>query len=250
MPARTQLPTATRQALDRSLRKYTEFLGRDAIEEALDTLRKGIDSILNPQPVRRQMADGGSQMVTEGATQTSLRAEMLQLLDRFSAREMADTLKLDFKIETAVNVAHGAGRFVAGQSDVEEYPAWELYRMYERKVPRLWKGDEGTEDATLGGAFASRWYAAAQTANDPDAARVLQDTGRMIALKSSGIWQALGDFEDGLGNPFPPFAFNSGMEIDGVPRNECIELGLLTTTEQPEGTEFDFSKLFSIEEAA
>ena len=35
------------------------------------------------------------------------------------------------------------------------------------------------------------WYSGA-----PDAARVLDSTGRMVALKSSGIWQALGDGED------------------------------------------------------
>lgn len=51
-----------------------------------------------------------------------------------------------------------------------------------------------------------------------------------VARKDSPIWQALGDgaggFKDTLGNPYPPFAFNSGMGWEDVDRDEAAELGL------------------------
>ena len=54
---------------------------------------------------------------------------------------------------------------------------------------------------------------------------------KMVALKSSPIWQALGDgaggFRDTLGNPYPPFAFGSSYEWVPVDRLEARELGLL-----------------------
>ncbi len=76
----------------------------------------------------------------------------------------------------------------------------------------------------------------------------------MIALKSSGVWQALGDgaggYTDTLGNPFAPFAFNSGYGTDGIPYNECVKLGLLDAGDKPEGSGFDFMSLFGMEAAA
>jgi tetratricopeptide (TPR) repeat protein len=58
----------------------------------------------------------------------------------------------------------------------------------------------------------------------------------MIALKSSGIWLALGDGAGGhdetLGNPFPPFAVGSGFRTEGVDRKETEELGLLEPGEE------------------
>ena len=53
---------------------------------------------------------------------------------------------------------------------------------------------------------------------------------RFIALKTSPIWQALGDgaggFRDTLGNPYPPFAYSSGMAWVAVDRETCERLGL------------------------
>jgi hypothetical protein len=50
----------------------------------------------------------------------------------------------------------------------------------------------------------------------------------MIAKKDSPIWQAIADgaggYEDTLGHPFPPFAFNSGMDWRAVPREEWESL--------------------------
>ena len=62
--------------------------------------------------------------------------------------------------------------------------------------------------------------------------RALKD--RFIALKSSPIWQALGDgvggFTDTLGNPYPPFAYSSGMDWQAVDRDTCEKLGLVKSS--------------------
>ena len=52
----------------------------------------------------------------------------------------------------------------------------------------------------------------------------------MIALKDDPVWEQLGSsdlFDDGLDNPYPPFAFNSGMDVQDVDRDEAIKLGLI-----------------------
>ena len=73
--------------------------------------------------------------------------------------------------------------------------------------------------------------------------------GRMAALKSSGIWRALGDgeggFNDTLGNPYPPFAFRSGMWTVELDRGEAEELGLLAEGEAAAAADFDLAELFA-----
>ena len=52
----------------------------------------------------------------------------------------------------------------------------------------------------------------------------------MIALKNDPIWERLGDpktFDDALGNPYPPFAFNSGYDVRDVSRKEAERLGVI-----------------------
>ena len=72
-----------------------------------------------------------------------------------------------------------------------------------------------------------RWTAAGEAVGWEGASR-----GAWVALKSSPIWQALGDgaggFRDTLGNPYPPFAYGSGMGWEDVDAEECEELGLST----------------------
>ena len=99
------------------------------------------------------------------------------------------------------------------EATVYTVPAWELKRFGQRRVPRDWQ---------------QRWKAAGDATGWVGAIR---DSDVMVALKNSPIWQALGDgvggYNDTLGNPYPPFAFDSGMAWVGVDRSECIKLGLV-----------------------
>lgn len=244
------VPPATAAALRRRLADYTGILDEDIKQEVLQKLLDGIQSIAKPQTVVR---DGAP--VTVGETPASLTGDISKLLLKFEdGAAIADSLNLRFKIGVATQVLRGAGHFLTDQTDVDEYPAWELHRIYDRAVPRGMKpGPKGTlveDSADAWDTDDGRWQAACNEAGDDDALKVFEDTGRMVALKSSGVWQALGDgaggYDDTLGNPFAPFAWNSGYGTDGVPRQECVALGLLDEGETPEPAEIDFGKLFSL----
>lgn len=102
------------------------------------------------------------------------------------------------------------------------YPAWELSRRETRRIPR--------ED------WPYRWQAAGDAVGWESALTLRGITGsRMIALKSSPIWAALGagagGYTDTLGNPYPPFAYGSGLDWDEVDRDECIAMGLISADE-------------------
>lgn len=244
------LPPSSRAALTRSMENYIGSVSRNILDDAMEKLFSGLRSIAQPQ---KEMREG--KPVTTGETPESVRANVIAVLNRFDdPGALADTLNLDFKIGVATEVTQGAGRFVADQTNLEEYPAWELLRVYDRDVPRGFRRVGGVIVPVPDDDWPSRWRAAASASGDEDAARVLESTGRMIALKSSGIWQALGDgaggYDDTLGNPFAPFAFNSGFDTEGVSIKECVELGLLDEGEAPEPTPFDWSQLISLPEAA
>lgn len=148
--------------------------------------------------------------------------------ERGSLQDLSSERRIDLMLETNMRVAANYGRVVAGNTEAARYayPAWELVRLYSRKVPR------GTPDSHSVG-WQRRW----QDAEEKAQGSRLNAKGRMIALKDSPIWIALGEgaggYEDTLGNPFPPFAFNSGMAFRAVPRVECIALGLIEPDETP-----------------
>ena len=63
----------------------------------------------------------------------------------------------------------------------------------------------------------------------------------MVALKSSPIWAALGEYgEDSTGSDCPPFAYNSTMDWLDVERDEAVRLGLVEADEVP-AVDFDGS---------
>lgn len=119
-------------------------------------------------------------------------------------------------VETNVLDTMGYGQWRNGQDPValDVNPGWRLTRFAERQVPRDW---------------VARWQAA-RAATTAEGSTEGGD-GVFIALRNHPIWQALGDgaggYEDTLGNPWPPFAFHSGMGVIDVPRDECEALGLL-----------------------
>lgn len=248
------LTTSSLNALRGSFSKYMESLGADVSRQALDKIFDGIRSITQPGQEDR----GGALPVEVGMNPATVRGSVLDLLKRFeNPQALAEELNLDFKISVATDVTRGAAIFAKEAADadvVEAYPAWELLRVYDRDVPRGYRQINGTLIPVPGDDWPTRFRAAAQASGDTDAASVLQATGRMIAFKASPIWQALGDGEGGytdtLRNPYAPFAFNSGYDLNNVGRVECIELGLLQPGQTAPVADVDLNNLFAPIEVA
>ncbi|MDE2098230.1 MAG: hypothetical protein KGL39_13325 [Patescibacteria group bacterium] len=244
----------SRAAIEAALRNYSGVISDRLVQQITDKLLTGVQSIAHSETGSR-MTEGGEQPVTLGETQTSVRAGITQLLSDFDSPEkLAAAMNLDFKIGTASDVLQGAGRFVTAQTDVDEYPAWALSRFYDRTVPRGFRAAvKGALIPVPDDDWPARWAEAGPACGDSDWLPWEGDsqTGRGVALKSSNIWATLGNLrDDSLGNPYPPFAFNSGFDVDGVPRKECVTLGLLDAEDKPEGANFDWHSLVSLPEDA
>jgi len=133
-------------------------------------------------------------------------------------RDLSSSHRINLMLETQEELVFGRGQKIAGLTRVETWPAWELIRVRSSRVPRDWP---------------ARWKKAADAVGWVGVAK---ETPRMIALKTSPIWQALGSsglFKDALDTDHPPFAFSSGkgweemrlkeiqdFEFGGGPGNE------------------------------
>ena len=139
-------------------------------------------------------------------------------LDGGGLTNPASIRRLKLILDTQRQMAASVARMNAQTEGVlHQYPAWELTRVSERNMPRA--------------DWPARWAAAGSSCGFEGALQ-----GRFIALKDSPIWPALGDGEGGyrdtLMNPFPPFAYGSGMGWVAVDRAECIALGLIDEDEE------------------
>jgi len=221
--------------LQASLQKYSGEVGQGILDKILADYRSKIataQSMTDPVEMRGVLAD----------------------LTRYVGTEVSDQIK--FSLHVSQQVASGAGRFLnqnLSAETLDEYPALELKRMFQRNLPRGLKREgksivEVPEDAwdTDNG----RWQEALDACTDDEdqkaAMQAAFDDGRMVALKSSDIWNQLGSLrDDSLGNPFPPFAFNSGYMTYVVSRADAITLGLITEDQAAQPAKFDLAKLFS-----
>ena|GEM_PF-1045208 len=135
---------------------------------------------------------------------------------RGTIKDLTSKARLDVIIKTNVATARGFVSHANGMSPgaYAAFPAQKLLRIRQRKQGRAWD---------------ARWKAAGDSVGWKGAT---PDFGTRTALKDSPIWQALGEgaggYRDGLGNPYPPFAWGSGVGVVDVSRKEAIELGLIT----------------------
>ena len=206
-----------------ALRERAFFSARIAHARRLQEIKDRVESLLNPQTVRRadrvtpQNPDG---FVTEGLDPATARAEIKQIRQSIgynpgdkagTIQDLSSDARINLQLKTNVESAQGYAGFLQGQSEgaLEAFPAQELFRAEDRGEPRNWP---------------TRWM--------QSGGQIFG--GRMIALKSDPVWQTIGDstlFPDALGNPYPPFAFNSGMWVRDVSREDAIALGLMAATD-------------------
>ena len=148
-------------------------------------------------------------------TDSGARAKLREWLDSTgyepdkagTITDLGSNARLTLIIRTETQMAQGYAEWKQGQtaSILALWPAQEFYRAEEREEPREWP---------------ERWDAAGGQffGGGGD-----YEEGRMIALKSDPIWRAISRFD----NAWPPFDFNSGMNIRDVDREEAEELGLI-----------------------
>lgn len=245
----THLSSRQLQEIDRGITKTSLFSARNLMQGYLEALKEKLRLLISPAQVSRpDRATAGNPdgLTTDGRNDADLRVELRQVLkehgyapapeDRGTIKDFASDQRLNLVVRTNVEIAQNYGYWQQGQDPLvlDAFPAQELYRAGDPvgKV-RDWP---------------KRWRAAAAAAGDEDALRVQDESGRMIARKDSPIWQSLGDGDgldpdeasDALHNPYPPFAFNSLMDIRDIGRDQALALGLIRADEQVQPSHEEF----------
>lgn len=177
-----------------------------------------IESVRTLQTMQQNVADWlGSVKRDDGALTT--RASAISAIMASAKREGIATgtgkvsdpgsvARAQVVVDTNVDLARGYVGYVAGASTGARmaFPSVELIRGEERQAKRDW---------------VSRWKAAGGQLYG----------GRMICLKGSPVLTSLSRF----GVPYAPFDYGSGMVLDEVDYDTCIELGVITESYKPEG---------------
>lgn len=240
----TNLGSAELQQLGAGFHRQNFTSARTLLTDLLEGYKADLEKILNPTTETNPETGLPRTVGMDAATARLNAKQLLQKLgyspetnERGTIKDLGSDARINLVIQTNKDVMTGAGQFIQSQDEdvLVAYPAWELFRLEARQAERNWK---------------ARFRICAEVVGDVDAARVLAETGRMMARKDSPIWQALGDGQDGstdtLGNPFPPFAFNSGMDVRDIARSEAIRLGLVRAGEVIQSTlPDDLAQLFS-----
>lgn len=232
----TSMSSAELAQLEVAVRERAMFSSRTTNQYYLEQIAERVRKILNPVTVRRSegMKEGQSEFVTEGMDVATARTELKAILREIgyapdpdeagTLKDLSSDARLNLVLETNVEMAQGYGYWAQGQDPelLELYPCQELYRAEDRDDPRAWLDDI--------------WPNAARTVGDVGAMAALAQ-GRMVARKDSPIWVEISDF----GQPYPPFKFNSGMDVQDVDREEAIALGVIEGNEviQPQSRGFE-----------
>lgn len=211
-------------------------MGSDELREqiAADILRRSVFSARMESArylalVRETCAQFADGEINTGEARLRLMDELARMghspTDGGGISNPASISRINLIVKTQRRMAASVGRLNAQtETSVELFPAWELTRFSERGAPRT---DWDRRWTAAGNAVG--WEGALRRAGEwPD--------WKMVALKSSPIWEALGNgaggFRDTLQNPFPPFAFGSGLSWLDVSRADCVKYGLISDDEK------------------
>ena len=179
-------------------------------------------SQVNQAKIVYAMRQNVAALVGSGKSPSEVRRDLRAYLDsigydagdsRGTIKDLTTKARLDVMMKTNADQAKGYVSHIRATTTgaILAFPAYELVRVQQRKLPRNWD---------------ARWMNAAKAVGFEGVSR---DLSKKIALKTSPIWSQLSRF----GNPFPPFDFNSGMGVRDVPKSVCREIGLLGKDEQP-----------------
>lgn len=200
------------------MREQAMFSARTTVKEYLDSVKDILhDYVTGVGTVQSGPNEGEPISMGQGRARMLMYEKLMELGmvgenagDSNRIDDLASSIRLDLIIETQNQIAHSIDQLETASDPLQKAlnPCWELVRDEYRDKPRNWN---------------ERWYKAATFVGWDGVAK---NTDRMIAKKDSPIWQELGNEKDGLGNPYPPFAFGSGMGWEVVSAEEVEELGL------------------------
>lgn len=183
----------------------------DTIPTALRERAVFSAGVVNAEFLQR-VDDSVNDLLTGTVDRATKRVQLKQLLgslgddsiDNTDLTDLRSDARLNLILDTQLNQAFGYGHWQQGQqADIlDQWPAQELIRViYPKGGP---KAERPWEDIwrEAGGQFFGV---------------------RMIALKNDPIWTKISRF----GTPYPPFDFNSGIDVVDVDRDTAIEAGLI-----------------------
>lgn len=211
----TTLSTRDLESLPAEIRRLAFFSSKVAEAGLLQDMQDNLAELV------RGVSDGPGQ----GLDQATVRLRLKQLLERSgyrpetgtqgSIQDLRTDARLNLIIETQARMAQGYGQWTRTNSDGARlaFPAQELVRLFQRRVPRGFEVRKGQIVERDPQYWQNRWKAAGGEIYE----------GRMIALKDSPVWAEISRF----GTPWPPFDFNSGMGVKNVGRREAVRLGLI-----------------------
>ncbi len=228
---RNDLPHAVLTRLKQQLKQRAIWSARLNVAGPLQTLKDNLELIVGGG----EDGHGRIGSITEAKAQLDEAAAGVKIapVGTPKMQDFHSDARRQLIVQTNVLDTLGAAQHVRAQDPValDVNPGRELVRL------RIPKGGEAAERD-----WVERWHDAMDEigsdadhgCTDPDEA-----DGRMVALVNHPIWQALGDGAgghegDALGNPWAPFALSSGMGQEPVPRDECIDLGILGENERLE----------------
>jgi len=219
----TWMGTADIRDLEKGIRERSVFSARTTNAVYLDALK---------QRIERFLADGYN------GDMGKLRLELKDILMRMqydpvkgfpgdealgipaaragSLQDLSSDKRINLILTTQLQLMAGKGQEQQGLSEaaLDLFPAYELVRLESRRVPREWLKD---------------WQTAAENIEWEGVSKSAFADGRMIALKISPIWAAIGSsalFDDALDVSHPPFRFNSGMGWEVRDREAALHWGL------------------------
>ena len=235
--ARSVLPTSLGsrdiQKLGADLERWATVSAKIEDARALQTINQVVGKIVGgvgPEDVAARAAG-------ERALQLSIPEARRMLRETFQAlgveakdpdhvgtlQDPQSDARLNLILRTQEELAHGYGTYIATQDEdlLDLWPCWELVRVSPSRIERGYRaGAAGSIQRVPGDSWPERFVRAGGELY----------AGRMIAQKNSIVWERLGDpdlFDDALGNPYPPFAFNSNMDVRDVERAEAESLGVI-----------------------
>jgi len=207
----------TREWADMPAQLRTRAMFSAGVEDArfLSTLQA---KLLDAIRLKREQVKNGEAFVDRGSFIADLRKvaqeQGITLTGWGDITDVGSRARLGLIYDMQIQQAQGYATWKQDQSPdvLAMVPAQELVRIERRKQPRDWE---------------ARWTAAGGKLVN----------GRMVALKTDPVWQAISRF----GTPFPPFDFGSGMGLRDVMRSEAVELGLIGPDDVPEPVQAGFN---------